>query len=301
MADKPISFMVMVVQLVPVLAAMLSVQQAQPPRKPAAKQGDDVVVTAPTERSLDVFVEQMTRLRRGDQLARWNTLVCPRILGLNDEHAAIIAGRVRQIARALDIPVDDDSDCQGNIIVVVTRDANAFTKGLLERYPRLAQDPSHGVGHLDSLKERLLKPRPVRWLGADRTRSPARSSAMASRLSVPARRDAILSLAIVDRTDQKGANWQQLADYLSMVALAKPDMETRYNPASILSLYQPHPGEGPPPGLSAIDYRYLQALYRTDAGRSADQQRSAIRAMMKRPMNDNGTGGHHTRERGPEE
>jgi hypothetical protein len=266
------------------LLAGASLQEPTPSDAP----GQEIVVRARTDEEVDRFVEALTQNARGRQIARWNDPICPRVIGLDPSHASFVVARIGAVARQFRIPVARGR-CHGNIVVVVAGDADDFTAALVRRYPRLFRGPRDNLATRDEIA-RLLLPRPVRWFAASATGNAegapiidgiARPSTM-SRLTETTRENATLAFIIVDANKLQGLVWRQLAEYLALVALARPAMDAPYDATTLLSIFQMRDagGEGPRQ-LTSWDRNLLRGLYATNGAVSAARQRASIAAQME--------------------
>jgi hypothetical protein len=265
---------------------LLLLAAAQAPEPEAPLQGD-IVVRAQTDEEVDRFVEALTQARPGEQIARWNGQICPRVLGLAPDQAAYVAGRIAAVARDLRIAIGGQG-CPGNIIIVVTADPEGFTRALVQRHPRLFRDRNDPFATTAEIAQ-LLAPRPVRWIAAS---SPGNAYGAptidgvnhvyrGSRLTLATRENARFSFIVVDANRLERIIWSQLADYLALVALARPAMDTDYDAATILSAFRLRDlGEQGPRRLTRQDRALLRGLYTTSPAVSASTQRHAIRRRM---------------------
>lgn len=252
------------------------------PGDPPSK--SDVIIEGRTQDAIATFVEQLTTVNRGHQISRWNTMACPKALGLNSEQARYLTARIRSRSREFGVPMAGQR-CAANIVIVVTNDADEFTRQFLRRYPKLFQDTSGGISELAPLRGELLQPRPIRWLNASRAGGAGGGSLgqvySASRLRESSQENAILSLAIVDARMMRGLKWRQVADYLTMVALANPRMDARFPLDTIMSIFQVRDAGGLlPTELTVNDRSLLRALYRTHGAVSAHRQRKQIQSAI---------------------
>ena len=285
----------------PPLLALALLAAAQPPVTEApVEPGQDVVVEGRTSESVDRFDAALTETRGNRQFSRWNGAICPRVLGIEPGQAAFVLRRLEGLARSLHIPVAT-RNCRGNVGIVVTGDADEFASILVRRHPRLFRGPH---GNLASPAEiaQLLVPRLVRWIAASDTGNAEgrplygniASIYSASRLTLTSREDMAFSFIIVDADQLHTLHWGQLADYLSLVALARPAMDATYDASTVLSLFRLRDlGEQMPVGMTRQDLAFLRALYTTNAATTAHQQRAAIRDRMRQPApSDEAEQGH---------
>jgi hypothetical protein len=272
------------------LAAMaLSSTAAEPLQPPPPYDAHpDIIVEGRTEAAVDRFVEALTQSERGRQIARWNDRICPKVLGLHPAQASYITARIGALGRELGIPVASGR-CAGNIIIVMSDDADNFTRVLVKRYPRLFADRQDGMASPGEI-EQLLRPRPVRWIAASSTGNaygpPITDGTnriySASRLRETTRENARLSFVIVDAARLQAITWSQLADYLTLVTLARPAMDANYGNSTVLSIFQirDRGGQGPK-RLTRDDRELLRGLYSTNAATSAEAQRMSIRRRIE--------------------
>jgi len=246
------------------------------------------VVRARTDEEVDRFVHALTQAQRGRQIARWNDPICPKVIGLEPANAAFVIARIGAVARTVGIRVAQGR-CRGNIVIVVAGDSDDFTAALLRRYPRLFRGPRANLATPDEVA-RLLRPRPVRWFaasvvgnadGAPITDGVNRISS-GSRLSEPTVENSTLAFIIVDANKLQGLVWRQLAEYLALVALARPAMDASYDSTTLLSIFQLRDAGGQGPRqLTPWDRSLLRGLYRSNARLSAARQRASIAAQME--------------------
>jgi hypothetical protein len=265
---------------------LLLLAAAQTPEPDPGSQ-QEIVVRAQTDEEIDRFVETLTQTRGAEQIARWNGQICPRVLGLEPGQAAYVVTRISAIARDLRIQVGGRG-CPGNIIIVVTADPEGFTRGVLQRHPRLFRDRNDPFASTAEIAQ-LLAPRPIRWIAAS-TPGNAYGAPMidginrfyrGSRLELATRENARFSFIVVDANRLQDIVWSQLADYLALVSLARPAMEADYDSATVLSAFALRDrGEQGPRRMTSQDRALLRALYASSPAVSASVQRRAIRRRM---------------------
>ena len=280
-----------------VLAALAATAApAQPPGESEPAAPGEIVVTGQKLEDLDRYVEELTEVRPGGQLARWNDPVCPRALGLDFGRNSYLARRIADTARELRIPVARGS-CRPNILIIVTDDADGFARLLLKRHPRLFGAYGNGRPPASAVTA-LLAPRPVRWLNASRWGNGDGAPVVetnrvyfSSRLKWTTRDNATLSLVVVDATQVNGLSWRALSGYLAMVALGRPpaDVDSPAGAATILSLFRDRDLAQRGPGdLTRRDRALLKSLYASHADRSASSQRREIGSRLKRSLEADG-------------
>ena len=109
---------------------------------------------------------------------------------------------------------------------------------------------------------------------------PVNSVSGPSRIHGGIRDDLSRVIIIVDNTKLKGANWQQLADYLALISLAQIDPHT--NPTEYDSILNLFSNPAVYSGLTDWDLSYVRALYSFNQARTRDHQLNALVSEMTR-------------------
>jgi hypothetical protein len=206
-----------------------------------------------------------------EPLARFEDALCPGVLGLKQEAAEQLVGRLRANAEMLGLRMAENGDCQANFIVAFVADGQAFLTGM--------QDRSSYIFAEMTREERvalLSDPGPARALLRTRARSrdgmpiSRRENLVAlpqtamwsahSKIYSATRNDILSAMVLFDRDAIRDLNLAQLADYATFRALAHrlPGPEAA-DKASILALFAG--GEPRPAGLTEFDRAYLGQLY----------------------------------------
>jgi hypothetical protein len=273
-----------------VLALLLSAFQAAPEGKPDADAPDGaIVVTASRGDLVEAYIDALTRTRSDRQIARWNGHVCPRAIGLDAAHNAYLASRVAEIARAAGVPVERGA-CMPNILIVMTGEADRFVAMLLDKHPLLFG--GEGGRPPAAVAQALRGQRPVRWVhagawgNADGRPLDGRNNFIfsASRLQASTRRNAMLSILVVDATRLQHITWRAFSAYLGMVAVAlpPPDLEAPEG-NTILSLFEPGDAARAT-DLTRWDRAYLKSLYGSGAAGPAAVERRAMAQSVHRAL-----------------
>lgn len=285
------------------------VQSVTPPQD-VVLEGIDVVGQRLRE-STRSFVDEVAAPPSGRNLATWPDRVCVGVLNLQGQHAQALIERVSAAAASVGLRVGEE-DCRPNVIVHFAEDANAAAR-------QLAQDNRRGfrVGMSGSDRGETAfrafqnSHRPVRWwhvslpvnadTGVSQSRlpgmgppdtpdNPTRPSDFGSMASViqPSRiqdplRDSLTRVMIIVDVDEiQSVSFTQLADYISMVALAQIDPEGDTSAFdTILNIFA---GVGPSE-LTPWDRAYLEGLYgavQNQANPSSNT--SSIAAIMARRL-----------------
>ena len=252
----------------------------------------DIIVEAPANFSpaqARQYVTQITDTSQG-QVARFQTPVCPIVVGLADETNRKISARIRSTARSLGAHVAPVS-CDANLVVLVTDD---ISKSLAElRRKRSSSFYGLSPSEIDAL---TADTGPVRsWAVVslrnedgervhdenDKNKPGAMRVKSASILREATRLDIDGSVVIIERSAATGKTIAQIGDYSVMRGLARIRVANLNAPGSILTLFN-GTGTRPAPGLTWSDKAYLQTLYRFSGRESVSEARSRLSRELSR-------------------
>jgi hypothetical protein len=198
------------------------------------------------------------------QLTRFSLPVCPTVIGVADEYAAIIVRRIRAVATEAGAKVAP-AGCRGNLAVIFARDADALVKDMRARTPRIFE----GVD--DNDLKRAFRDGPVHMWNAteilnedgQRPTSSTMNVKTASILYRTTQQAITGSMIVLDNESTVGKTLTQIGDYVAMRALAGALPPREGVPAdTILTLFDP--AATAPPQLSAVDRSYLRGLYKAN-------------------------------------
>lgn len=268
--------------------------------RPAPNQLSDVVVEGrQLEALVRDFVVDVSQPANHRGLARWNRPICVGAVNLRADIGQYVVDRISDVARELEVEAGEPG-CRPNILIVAAADGAALASALVEDRPRNFDLRHNGTdAGTRAFRNFRTGDQPVRWwqismpidseTGMRAVRLPGDESPpriyvfAASRLRTQIRDDMVRSIIIVDVDRLGGANLVQLADYLTLVALAQVDAEadTAAYP-TILNLFA-DPASAPA-GLTAWDRSYLTALYEHDQLRI--NRNSQVRAVAEAVTRD---------------
>jgi hypothetical protein len=210
----------------------------------------------------------------GDEpLPRFQDPICPGVIGLKVEVAEVVVGRIRQNAEQIGLPLADERSCDPNVIATFIADGKAYVS-------RLAKEDSWMFRDLTAEERKALLEQPGKvrtWTRTVvRTRDgltigrrdnlmdiPQATMWMAhSKIYVPTRRDVTASMVLFDRDAISGLSAFQLADYVTMRALAGELLKDIAPPGgTILTLFEAPDARAR--ALTRHDLAFLKRLYST--------------------------------------
>lgn len=286
----------------PAAAAPSGVQEP-----PAVALEEVVVEGRRLEQLTREFVDEVSAPTPRRGLARWRGGVCAGVSGIRQDIAQAVADHVSRVALEYGLRPGDPG-CRANIVIVFAEDGQALGDAMVERRRRIFR---LGVGGLDrgnvALRDFRESDRPVRWWHVS-VPTNANTGEVAIRLpgdtGAPfvvgeglvnkgrwVRDDLNKVIIVVDGEHVNGVGLPQLADYLSMVALAQvdPDGDTS-GFSTILNLFDDPDGS---PGLTGWDKAYLDALYTgpSERIRASDQTRQLLRNLRRQRAEEDDAGG----------
>lgn len=252
------------------------------------------------------FVKDLTPSNQSyNQLSRWELPVCPAVFGLTPQQRAFVVDRMRSIAAAADVPLAKPG-CDPNVIVIVTSNKAALLAGLEKRHAdyfpgdwsnrkihELEQDAYpvagwqfEGLLSTDGLRlaDSTSAFDPVDPAGLVAATIP--TTAPASRLRPPGRRDVTTAILIVQANALTGLTETQFADYAAMRTFVRTDpREVRASPSdTILKVLDAPMGTAVPLSLTNFDLSFLKAFYASGTESYAGAQRSDITWRMRRDL-----------------
>lgn len=281
---------------VPAPPAAVAAPQVTAPPAEAPQPQEQIVVQGrrDVQRRVDEFVNALTDIPRTGQISRFDWAVCPKAVGLTDRQNNAVAERMRAVATAVGIRVDQPS-CKANVLVLVTDDAPKFVRWVRDNEPSYFEGVSpaemealkrggpaaawHTEGLLDADGREVPRDRDTGQYINSRTDVP-------SLMSTNSHPHFGASIVVLDSRALAGLTVVQLADYAAMRAFAKTD-PTRLQKAAaptILTLLDAPMGSAVPITMTAWDFAYLKALYGSTENRLAGQQRREMAHDMTRDL-----------------
>lgn len=249
------------------------------------------------------FVYQITaQVSDHYSLARWEQPICPLVAGLPVEQAEAVLTRLSEIAIAAKVQLAPPNCTEPNFEVLVTSDPKHLLTKWRARNPLLFGPVPPLSGEVP-IRRFINTDRPVRvWYNTSLTDSsggaPNDGHLLLGDISVSApvvgvwsnprlTWTALLKLStvivVVDSRRVKGYSLRQLVDYIGMIGLAQPNLDSDMQGApTILSLFADSSAADRPEGLSEWDYAFLKGLYSTD--QASLWQRSEIVAAVVRDL-----------------
>lgn len=279
------------------LWAIPAFAQTPPPQSqtidPEVTQVEDVIVVGSSlERRAKEFVAAVSAPSIGRDAATWRGRVCVGVGGMRAEPALALADRVSDWAHSMGLDVAAPG-CTPNVFIVATSDGDETARALVAARPRDFRTGASGTDRGSAaLRNFQQSGAPIRWWhvslpvnedrGTPAVRLPGQApvevgqitrpsdlgafgaTVLPSRVSDHVRDDLQQVIIVVDSRAVEKASFNQLAEYISMVALAQIDPEALPEAPSILNLFDPEKTQEET--LSRWDQAYLRALYTTRLG-----------------------------------
>lgn len=257
-----------------VLWPALALAQADEPDSSIIVTGE--IPEAPTQQEVTRQARQITQPTgiRYAPLPRFEgDRLCPGVIGLKADFAALVVDRIRANAERFGLwMTEDDGTCRPNFVIAFVDDGQAVLQQVADGQSWLFKDmPRHervelladdGPAHVWTTTQARTRD------GMDLPDTPSgrKASAMSSggvaRVAIPVREDITGVLVLFDRDDVSGLTLVQLADYATMRGLARTRPVDGDGQAmdTILALFDQD--STPPAEMTAFDSAYLGALYR---------------------------------------
>jgi hypothetical protein len=266
---------------------------AQEARQPAGDQEIVVTGNANVERQLSEFVGALTQAPVAGQLSRFETDVCPTVVGVSPEHKAALVARMRTVAKAVGLAVGGPG-CVPNVLVVVTADKRAFLEALRKKHAYYFGEMS-----TSAIKRLIAEPGPAAAWQVDGPLRNAdgqelsdnagvavnRTTRIGSRLSAGARPQFAAAAVVVESKALEGLTTTQLADYAAMRAFTRADpSKLPVSTPTILTILEAPMDSEVPITLTSWDLAFLRSFYAAPPNLTAASQRSQIRRGVKREL-----------------
>ncbi|WP_052129529.1 hypothetical protein [Sphingomonas sp. 35-24ZXX] len=286
------------------VCAPASAQQTEPqPNTGADTQPDEIEVIGRRQseeqarKEANDFVRRTLATSSDDPLARWVSPVCPAVLGIQPEYAAVVERKIRAIARTAEIELAP-APCKSNVVISFATDAKAVVQRIAKKSPRRLAEVQ-----IPDRPALLTGNAPVRWwyttqeTGADGASAvtsdglaanagtaegggssignglptvQAYSSSIIRTQIVRALRSATI---VIDVSRAEGVPLDAVAAYAAMVAFAEMKPAQVPPPNSILGLFAP---DAKVAGATDWDISFLKALYSIPAARAGWKQRRML-------------------------
>lgn len=261
-------------------------------------QVDDVIVSGQsTRRAADAFVESVGQAPQGRNLAVWRNPICVTVNGMRPDAALAMADRVLDWANWADVPIGSPR-CKPNVIILAAEDGPRAARDLVSArrldFQTKTSGSTAGTPALDRFQN---APAPIRWwhvslpMNIDtglptvrlhgqppwspvsrEIRSPADVGPMGSVVSgsrlINNTRDEMLGvIIIVESSALETASFSEIADFVSLVALAQINPDAELMSPSILTLFQ-HDREPGEKTWTEWDQAFIRSLYTQFQSRS---------------------------------
>ncbi len=238
------------------------------------------------DEQIDSFVGALTKAPATDQLAKFETKICPRVLGISDSFRMAVEQRLRLVAKEVGLRVAKEK-CTANVLVMVTKDKALFLKTLKTKYSYFFSDKTPS-----EYRAIVAQPGPtaawqIEWaINADGKPMAIeegfvvnRTTRGGSRITAAARPTFVAAALVVEASALVGLSVTQLADYAAMRTFARTDPARlgASAPPTILNIMMGAPDDKVPMTLTLWDLGFLRGLYAAPKNLRASAERSLIR------------------------
>lgn len=242
------------------------------------------------------------------KIARWKSGVCPKVMGLQPDAAALVTDRIMAVAKMVGAPVAASEPCRTNVEIVVTPQPQALLDALRQKRPDMfgySSGPSQttrmaimnrpiqawyvtvtedyaGVLHRDEMLDDC----------AIRTgrRQDCFMLVSGFSLSDGLKSDFVNVMVVVDSSKIGALQIGSLADYATMEALAQTqtadDCRALPTVTNLVSAGCPLPDKSG--ALTDTDIAYLRALYRVQPDAKLNMQEHQISHDMEKSLSGSG-------------
>jgi hypothetical protein len=275
-----------------------------PAGAPATAVEDVEVVADPLPQAVRDFVDAVAAPVQSRGIARWNSIkVCVGALNMRHEAARTLVDHVSAVA--MDIGVEPgEPGCRPNVLIVGAADGAAMASGMADARPRAFRIGASRVDPGPSAFERFrTSDAPVRWWQISvptdswtgqpvvrmRGEPPPKIEIFArSQMRGRIRDDLKRVIVIVDFNKANGMTFDQLGDYIAMVAFAQIDPEADTSEyRTVLNLFdQPEAVRAGAGGLTDWDRAYLSTLYEYRNERVLPFRQAELMTTALRPVAD---------------
>jgi hypothetical protein len=279
------------------LAFALSLDPAALAQQPQRADSPTITVTGvrDVEKEAREFVAAMTPAAIDGNVARFETNVCPRVIGAAPDQAAAMERRLRIVAKAAGLRPGKDG-CSPNALMIVTADKRALIQALQRRgdyfgelitppqIRRLIRDPGPtAYWRLDGFVTAFGIPYST---NQGEPLDNQQNNSRASRISTGTRRAVDGAILIVEARALDGLTTTQLADYGAMRLYGSADpAELTGSAPTILKILTTEMGAEVPITMTRWDLSFLRGLYASSESLRAPAQRSEIRRRLLRELN----------------
>jgi hypothetical protein len=232
------------------------------------------------------------------KIARWESGICPVIVGQSPAVANLVTGQVRGIAKAVGAPINDQPSCQPNIEIVFTTTPQALLDDI-----RAHETDYLGYAAGSAEREKLATvTRPIQaWYTTATTdlRGISRVDSARPRGALPDARFASVTgnhltdgtrsalnhvIIVVDPGKLAGQEISPLTDYIAVLALAQLNApDSCLELPSVVNLL----ASGcrlKAAGLTATDLAFLRGLYKMSPAAGLISQQNDIAGQMKETL-----------------
>lgn len=242
------------------------------------------------------------------RIARWETGICPTVIGLKAESASVIESRIKALAKLVGAPVATKQSCKANVEIIVTPQSQALLDAIRDKKPAVL---GYSDGPSQTAKLAIMKQPIQAWYvtatkdyaGVLHTDQLVEDCAIYTgrrrdcftlvsgfRLNDGLQSDFVNALVIVDSTQAGQLQVSTLANYVALEALAQTQAAQGCRTLPTLTnLIATGCGVGNTvDDLTDTDIAYLRALYKIQSGTPLNVQENDISRDMSKSLSKPG-------------
>jgi hypothetical protein len=285
-----------------VTAGTVSAAQPAVLAAPVGADSGDIVVTGHRQAGGDALTD-VKSIAGNEPMARFETDICPRALGLPPDYANVIEARIREVARTVGVRIAE-AGCDPNLTLIVAEDGGEAVASLRRTRPLLFA----AMTNAEILRLRRSRGPVWNWYSVDPKRSdggaiehvtmlsfgdgPPRpaspqayiaSNVSMSRLASPVRLDITLAFIVLEKRALEGLTLAQVGDFSAMLGLSMINYGRvgDLTQPSILRLLEAPAAESVE-ALTAFDLAYLKGVYAGEPSLPFGRRSARIAASLAR-------------------
>jgi hypothetical protein len=251
---------------------------AEPTQTQPAPSEPEIVVTGRVKDVLRNFVQSLSKVGPTGQIARWDQIVCPTVIGIDSAQARFMEQHILDVGRSVRLRPGGQG-CTTSLIVGVTSDPGGSAASLIRAYP--VDLRTEGLANLKSF---ATSSEAMRWISVSIECGGTGCELPNSRLTKATKPTLQDMIIVVDANRISGYSLGELADYVALVGLTNPPANAVQNSRSMVSMFHRSRTAGAAHQPTSYDRAFLGGLYNIRLEDPAGAQRATITTHMKREL-----------------